>query len=229
MRLIIILLLSVVLTSLVLWAADHRTSVRLTTDKGDILIELYNETPRHRDNFIKLCQNHFYDSLIFHRVIAGFMIQTGDPKSKGADLNIPLGDGGPGYDLPAEIRFPQFFHKRGALAAARESDSTNPDRRSSGSQFYIVWGKRISNNELDDIATSVKLNTGQNLSWPDSIRLIYRKQGGTPYLDGQYSVFGEVVEGLDVVNKIQKAVTVDNDRPYHDVVILKTEVVHASH
>lgn len=138
MRLIIILLLSVVLTSLVLRAADHRTRVRLMTDKGDILIELYNETPRHRDNFIKLCQNHFYDSLIFHRVIAGFMIQTGDPKSKGADLNIPLGDGGPGYDLPAEIRFPQFFHKRGALAAARESDSTNPDRRSSGSQFYIV-------------------------------------------------------------------------------------------
>lgn len=210
---------------LALQAAEPRSRVRLTTNKGNIVVELYNETPLHRDNFIKLCRNHFYDSLLFHRVIENFMIQGGDPDSKNADLNTVLGEGGPGYELPAEIRFPQFFHKRGALAAAREADEANPERKSSGSQFYIVWGKRFTASELSDIAATMKQRTGSAPAWPDSIRQVYRKQGGAPHLDGQYTVFGEVVEGLDVVDKIQKTRTIENDRPYEDVVIIKTEIL----
>jgi cyclophilin family peptidyl-prolyl cis-trans isomerase len=220
-----LLLLCLALLSLALQAAEPRTRVRLTTNRGDIVVELYNETPVHRDNFIKLCQTHFYDSLLFHRVIENFMIQAGDPVSKHADLNTELGDGGPGYDLPAEIRFPQLYHKRGALAAAREGDEVNPERKSSGSQFYIVWGKRFTNSELSDISATVKQHTGLDLTWPDSIRQVYRKLGGTPHLDGQYTVFGEVVEGLDVVDKIQKTRTIEGDRPYDDIVIIKTEVL----
>lgn len=208
-----------------LHATNQRTQVVLHTNEGDITVELYNETPRHRDNFIRLCESHFYDSLLFHRVIRDFMIQAGDPDSRGADLNVDLGEGGPGYDLPAEIRFPQFFHRRGALAAAREGDRTNPERRSSGSQFYIVWGKRFSKSELDDIARAVKERTGESPNWPDSIRQVYRKQGGAPHLDGQYTVFGQVINGMEVVDRIQKQVTTDGDRPRRDILILSTEVI----
>lgn len=208
-----------------LHAANQRTHVVLHTNEGDITVELYNETPRHRDNFIRLCESHFYDSLLFHRVIRDFMIQAGDPDSRGADLNVDLGEGGPGYDLPAEIRFPQFFHRRGALAAAREGDRTNPERRSSGSQFYIVWGKRFSKSELDDVARAVKERTGESPNWPDSIRQVYRKQGGAPHLDGQYTVFGQVINGMEVVDRIQKQVTTDGDRPRRDILILSTEVI----
>ena len=183
---------------------------------------LYNETPMHRDNFVRLCREHFFDSLLFHRVIRDFMIQGGDPDSKGADLSDHLGEGGPGYDLPAEIRFPQLFHKRGVLAAAREGDDVNPKRMSSGSQFYIVWGKRFSKSEIKEMAARVKERTG--ISMPEDIQKVYMKQGGTPHLDGQYTVFGEVTDGLDVVDKIQRVATTDEDRPRNDVIILSTEV-----
>lgn len=223
-KIILVLSLCIGLSSF-LHAADRRTRVILHTNKGDITIELYNETPMHRDNFVRLCEEGFYDSLLFHRVIRDFMIQTGDPDSRGADLDADLGEGGPGYDLPAEIHFPQFYHRRGALAAAREGDATNPERRSSGSQFYIVWGKRFSKSELDDVAQAVSRRTHRAIEWPDSIRQVYRKQGGAPHLDGQYTVFGQVVDGLNVVDRIQKQTTTEKDRPYHDMIIVRTEVI----
>lgn len=209
------------------WAQEEklRPRVKIVTNKGDIVVELYNETPRHRDNFLRLCQTHFYDSLLFHRVIEKFMIQGGDPDSRGANFEKELGDGGPGYDLPAEIVFPKYFHKRGALAAAREPDEVNPERKSSGSQFYIVWGKRFSKAEIKEMADTVKERTKGKVIIPEEICQYYRKEGGTPHLDGQYTVFGEVVEGLDVVERIQKVATLENNRPFDDVLILSTQVI----
>ena len=201
---------------------DKCTHVVISTNMGDITVALYNETPIHRDNFIKLCQTHFYDSLLFHRVITDFMIQGGDPDSRGAIASKELGNGGPGYDLPAEINFPKFYHKRGALAAAREGDDVNPERRSSGSQFYIVWGKKFTKNEIKEITEKLE---EKQIQLPDSIKETYMKIGGTPHLDGQYTVFGEVTEGLNIVNHIQKVTTLDNDRPFNDVVILSTRVI----
>lgn len=203
-----------------------RTQVTLHTSHGDITVALYDETPVHRDNFVRLCREHFFDSLLFHRVIRDFMIQGGDPDSKGADLSDPLGEGGPGYDLPAEIHFPQLFHKRGALAAAREGDNENPQRMSSGSQFYIVWGKRFSKSEMREMTQRMKERAGVTI--PEDIQKYYMKQGGTPHLDGLYTVFGEVTEGLDVVDKIQRVATTEEDRPRLDVVILSTEVKDGS-
>ena len=144
MKKLLFVTLAVVLSLTANAKKEKRTTVELLTSKGKITIELYNETPLHRDNFIKLINGKFYDNLLFHRVIADFMIQGGDPDSKEAPQGKALGEGGPGYTVPAEIRFPVLFHKRGALAAAREGDITNPDRNSSGSQFYIVWGKTFT-------------------------------------------------------------------------------------
>lgn len=161
--------------------------VRLETTMGDIRIKLHDATPMHRDNFLKLCAEHFYDSLMFHRVIRSFMIQAGDPDSRHAKPYELLGDGGPGYDIPAEIVYPRFLHQRGVVAAARESDEENPERRSSGSQFYIVVGN-------------------------------------AKHLDGAYTIFGEVIEGIDNVLEIQRQDTDDNDRPLQDIRILKTVI-----
>lgn len=195
----------------------HETMILMETSEGTMKIKLYDGTPLHRDNFIKLAKEHFYDGLLFHRVIEGFMIQGGDPESKGADASKHLGSGGPGYTIPAEL-LPQYFHKKGALAAARTGDQGNPQRRSSGSQFYIVHGKTISEGQIKQLE-----NYGFVFS--DEQKRIYETIGGTPTLDAQYTVFGEVVEGLDVVDKIAGTETGTADRPKKDVVILKVSVV----
>ena len=193
----------------------QRAEVLLETTEGNIRIQLFNETPIHRDNFLRLVSNHFYDSLLFHRVIKDFMIQTGDPNSRHAEPGVSLGEGDIGYTLEPEFRMPQLFHQRGMVAMAREGDDVNPQRRSSGSHFYIVWGKTFSTRDLETIQQ--RLDTVKIT--PEMSR-IYRQIGGTPHLDGQYTVFGEVVEGMDVVDRIQRKDTDDNDRPVYDVRIL---------
>ncbi len=241
--------------------------VLIKTELGDIKIKLYNETPLHRDNFIKLVKEGFYNDTLFHRVIKNFMIQGGDPDSKGAPAGKSLGTGGPGYNIPAEIVYPQFFHKRGALAAARQADQVNPERESSGSQFYIVWGDTYNQGKLSQMEKQMsqmqeqtifdnlvkerksqimqmRKNKDQNglfelqeeliaLTKAESDKLgapkftpeqkeAYTTIGGTPHLDNQYTVFGEVVEGLDIVEKIQNTETGSGDRPKKDI---KIEVV----
>lgn len=245
------------------------TKVKLETTMGDIVVELYNETPQHRDNFVKLVQEGYYDGVLFHRVIKDFMIQTGDGNSKTAGPDATLGDGDPGYTIPAEFVYPKYFHKRGALAAARTGDQVNPERRSSGSQFYIVTGKIYSSDELkmmtQRLATVKKqdifrrlvnenhaqietlqrnqdnegLNELQNrliqqteaeaaqspFSLTDEQIDAYTSVGGTPHLDGQYTVFGQVIEGMDVVDRIQNAQTGRMDRPVSDIKIVKATIL----
>ena len=195
--------------------------VVLQTTMGDIRIALSDATPLHRDNFLKLVDEHFYDSLLFHRVIGRFMVQTGDPNSRRAEPGVTLGDDSTDYMVPAEIRTPQLFHRRGVVAAAREGDDVNPGRCSSGHQFYIVWGTTFSSQALDSIAKHVEEATCGKCMMTPEMRLTYRKTGGTPHLDGQYTVFGEVVEGLDVVERMQRVYTDDYDRPVDDVRIVK--------
>ena len=199
--------------------------VLLETTEGHIRIMLYDDTPIHRDNFLKLVDEHFYDSLLFHRVIKSFMIQTGDPKSRLAEPGETLGGGDLGYTLPAEIMTPTHYHARGAVAMAREGDAANPQRQSSACQFYIVWGKTYSTKELEAIQEKVLENTKGQTNISSEMFWTYRKTGGSPHLDGQYTVFGEVVEGLDVVEKIQKVFVDDYNRPVDDVRILKGEKV----
>ena len=221
-------LLMMLLAVMTAWAQteDPRPVVRLETDSGTVSIALYNETPIHRDNFLKLVGEGFYDGVLFHRVINRFMVQTGDSLSRHAAPGQELGDGFyEAYQLPAEFRFPQLFHKRGAVAAAREGDHVNPRRQSSMCQFYIVWGKKYSNNMMDDVEERIARNTGNIISFPKEVREIYMRQGGTPHLDGQYTVFGEVIEGLEVVDKIQWAETDDNARPLKDIRIIKATVI----
>jgi len=184
--------------------------VVISTSYGDMKIRLYNETPLHRDNFIKLVKEGYYDGTLFHRVINKFMIQGGDPNSKDAKPDAMLGNGGPSYTIPAEFNA-KYFHKKGVLAAAREGDNVNPLKASSGSQFYIVQGKVFTDAELDAIAA----RTGHVFS--KEIRDIYKSIGGAPHLDGSYTVFGEVYEGLDVIDKIAEAKTAIGDRPVQDI------------
>ena len=189
---VIILCLSAWLTTMAqVSEQSSRAEVLLETTEGNIRIALYNETPRHRDNFIRLVESHFYDSLLFHRVIPNFMIQAGDPDSRHAESGTLLGEGDLPYKLEPEILFPTIHHRYGSVAAAREGDDVNPNRLSSACQFYIVTRK-----------------------------------GGTPHLDGAYTVFGEVVEGMDVANRIQRQMRDDDDRPVYDVRILRAIVVH---
>ena len=248
---------------------EKMTKVELETSLGNIVVELYNETPQHRDNFIKLVETGYYDGVLFHRVIKDFMIQTGDGNSKTAGPDTGLGDGDPGYTIEAEFVYPKYFHKRGALAAARTGDQVNPERRSSGSQFYIVTGKIYSSDELkmmEDRLVNVKkqdifrrlvnenharieeLQKSQDQAAMQALQneLIqqteaeaaqhpfkmtdeqidaYTSIGGTPHLDGQYTVFGEVVEGMDVVDKIQNTTTGRMDRPTVDIRIVKARIV----
>jgi len=246
------------------------TLVRFETTYGDITVRLYPETSKHRDNFVKLVNKGFYNGVLFHRVIAGFMIQAGDPGSKTARLGVLLGAGDVGYTVPAEFIYPRYFHKRGALAAARESDDTNPLKASSGCQFYIVEGKTFSDYGLDSIETSKKeklevrlfqqlvnkrqgevnrFQSERNQSKLDGLRdsiltvvradmektksykltpqqrTDYKTLGGTPHLDGEYTVFGEVTEGLDIVERISKARTGQNNRPVEDIKVLKAEII----
>lgn len=242
------------------------TIVDLETTMGPIKIKLYDDTPQHRDNFVKLVKEGFYDGVLFHRVINDFMVQTGDPDSKEAQPGQMLGGGDPGYTLPAEIIYPKHYHKYGALAAARTGDNVNPERRSSSSQFYIVTGRKASQMELDRMAERAIVGERQELfrklfeQNKDSIKAMgdrgdreammelrqqmidsveksvparplpqemaqdYLTLGGTPHLDNQYTVFGEVVSGMETVEKIQKVETDGNDRPKEDVRIIKATI-----
>lgn len=202
-----------------------RREVLLKTSKGDIRIALYNETPLHRDNFIRLVKDGFYDGQLFHRVIYNFMIQAGDSASRNARPGQVLGDSPEGYKIAAEIRYPQLFHKRGAVAAARETDAANPERKSSASQFYIVYGRRFNDQMLDDEQRRLDRTTSGTVKLTPDVREAYKATGGTPHLDGQYTVFGEVIEGLDVVKEIDWADTDENARPKEDIRIIKAEVI----
>ena len=225
MRIFALLTWALLLPLSVMAQDEQQTSVVLETDSGNITMMLYNETPRHRDNFIALVNKGFYDGLLFHRVIGDFMIQTGDSISRNAPEGQLLGDGKyEAYKIPAEIRFPQIFHKRGSVAAAREGDKENPQRESSMCQFYIVWGKRYSGNMMDDVEERIARNTGELISFPQEVRDAYFQYGGTPHLDNQYTVFGEIVEGLDVVERIMRAKTDENDRPVTDIHIRRAYV-----
>ena len=185
--------------------------VMIHTDYGDIKIKLYEDTPKHRANFLKLVSEGYYDGQLFHRVIENFMIQGGDPNSKNADKGEMLGMGGPEYTIPAEFH-DQYYHKKGALAAARKGDAVNPDKRSSGSQFYIVQGQVMNESQLNAM---VSMGRHEPFT-PEQIK-DYTSLGGAPHLDGGYTVFGEVVEGLEVIDKIA-AVSVDSyNRPVEDV------------
>jgi len=204
---------------------DRRRDVLLQTNYGDITIRLSDSTPLHRDNFLKLVKVGFYDSVLFHRVIKNFMIQGGDPDSKHAAAGQPLGNGGPSYRIPAEFRA-TLFHKKGVIAAARDN---NPEKASSGSQFYIVQGKVFTNAGLDSVET-FRL---QGKKIPADQREAYTTIGGTPHLDQNYTVFGEVVKGVDVVDQIAAVETFKspdrtnplNDRPLQDVQIIRAKLV----
>lgn len=197
--------------------APEKCLVLLETNFGEMLIEVYEDTPEHRENFTKLIEEGFYEGLLFHRVIDGFMVQGGDPNSKNADENTRLGSGGPGYTIPAEID-PRFIHVKGALAAARTGDQVNPDRNSSGSQFYIVHGNSVTDASLDQIEYR------QGIEYTEEQREIYKENGGTPFLDMQYTVFGRVIEGLDVLDKIAETETKPGDRPVENVT-MKMKVI----
>ena len=202
---------------------DRKRDVLIQTTMGDIVIRLSDSTPLHRDNFLKLVKVGYYDSVLFHRVIKDFMIQTGDPNSKRAAAGQPLGNGGPGYTIPAEFRT-TLFHKKGVIAAARTGDNVNPQKASSGSQFYIVQGKVFTDAGLDSIETFRM--SGRKI--PVANREIYKTMGGTPQLDQGYTVYGEVVKGWDVVDKIaavQTSRAQDRDRPLQDVRIIKATLI----
>jgi peptidyl-prolyl cis-trans isomerase B (cyclophilin B) len=214
----------VVCTSLHVGAQTTTTEVLLKTTAGDIRIALYDETPQHRDNFLKLTKMGSYDSLLFHRVIKDFMVQSGDIFSKNAKPGQLLGMGDYDYTQEAEFRLPKIFHRRGTVAAAREGDHKNPERRSGASQFYIVWGKTYDDRRLDYIQTKLDSITGGTVQLTPEMREVYKTIGGAPHLDGQYTVFGEVTEGLDIIEKMQLVATDKNDRPLEDIRILKATV-----
>lgn len=242
------------------------TKVKISTSLGDITVRLYDETPLHRDNFLKLANEGFYNGLLFHRVIKNFMVQGGDPNSKGAAPGVQLGTGGPDYTIPAEFNR-ALIHKKGALAAARQGDEVNPERRSSGSQFYLVTGEIYSAGKLTQLEKQLQMQQLQGIfndlvvknrskilelrknrdnagimklqeelekearakdkemgapKYTDEQREIYTTIGGTPFLDQNYTVFGEVIEGLDVVDKIQLVATLPGDRPKEDVSMTMT-------
>jgi peptidylprolyl isomerase len=247
------------------------TLVRFKTTYGDITVMLYPETVKHHDNFVKLVNKGFYNGVLFHRVIADFMIQAGDPDSKNAKADAFLGSGDVGYTIPAEFIYPKYYHKRGALSAARQGDDTNPLKASSGCQFYIVEGKTFSDQGLDSIENNnkqklemklfqkivqtkqdevnkyrIERNQAKLNELRDSVLAVvhndmaknttykltenqrkdYKTIGGTPHLDGEYTVFGEVTKGLDIVTKISKTKTGRNDRPVEDIRVIKAEIIH---
>lgn len=202
---------------------DLRKDVMMVTDKGTMIIRLSDSTPLHRDNFIRLVQQRFYDSILFHRIIEHFMVQAGDPTSKRAAGDRQLGGGGPGYTVPAEIRA-SLFHKKGVIAAARTGDNINPLRASSGSQFYIVQGKVFTDAGLDSVET-FRLN-GRKI--PANQREVYKTLGGTPHLDLSYTIFGEVVEGMSVIDSLAAVPTnkaQGSDRPISNVKIIRARLV----
>ena len=199
--------------------------VQMQTTAGVIELRLYDETPKHRDNFLKLVEEQCFDSLLFHRVIKDFMIQGGDPASKYAPAGALLGEGDLGYTVEAEFMPEKYFHRRGVLAAAREGDDVNPTKASSASQFYIVWGKVYTKEELDAYKDYYRRRFGKELVLTPEQETAYTTVGGTPHLDGEYTVFGEVVSGLDVVDRIQNVSCDVNDRPIEDIRILKVAII----
>ncbi len=190
--------------------APHDCMVELETEFGNMTILLSDATPQHRDNFLKLAEQGFYDGLLFHRVIGGFMIQGGDPNSRDAKQNVMLGGGDPGYTIPAEFQ-DTLAHVKGMLAAARTGDSVNPQKRSSGSQFYIVQGRPVDDRTLD------AMEAQKNFHYTKEQRAAYKELGGTPFLDRDYTVFGRVIKGLEVIDKIAQVETERGDRPKKDV------------
>lgn len=202
-----------------------RTEVDIETTMGHIRVALYNETPKHRDNFLKLAKRGYYDGTLFHRVIKGFMAQAGDSTTRHAKPGAEVGGYSPNYTVPAEFRFPTLFHKRGALAAAREGDAENPKRASSSSQFYLVWGYIWDDKNLDKVQQGLWARTDSTVTLTPEVREAYKTIGGTPHLDGQYTVFGEITEGLDVLEKIQAVATDEKDRPVEDVRITKIKLI----
>ena len=220
----LVLLLLVAVATPAQTAAEGSVEVTLETTAGTIRLLLYDATPLHRDNFVKLVSMHVYDSVLFHRVIEGFMIQGGDPTSRYAAPGQLLGNGDFDYTVPAEMRLPQIYHRRGSLAMARESDDVNPDRASSACQFYIVWGKTFSDDELDRVQERLDTLYGEPVTLTDEMRAVYKTVGGTPHLDGGYTVFGEVTQGIEVVEAIQRRPTDANDRPLDDVRIVRAVV-----
>ena len=249
---------------------EKETVLKIETSMGDIKVKLYNETPKHRDNFIKLAKDGTYNGTLFHRVIKDFMVQAGDPESKNAPKGKMLGSGDVGYTVPAEFVYPKYFHKKGALSAARQGDEVNPKKESSGCQFYIVTGKvfndstllnmeqqknqnkvteafnALAQKHMKEIYKMRKANDQYGLYalqdtlfiqaeaeaakqpdfhfTPEQIKA-YTTVGGTPHLDGEYTVFGEVVEGMDIVDKIQQVKTDRSDRPEEDVKIINVSVI----
>ena len=202
--------------------ASSQTSAHtllIETTKGKMKCILYEQTPMHADNFIQLVNDGIYNGVLFHRVIKDFMIQTGDPDSKNAAKGTLVGSGGPGYRVPAEFH-PDLYHKKGALAAARQGDQTNPNRESNGSQFYIVQGEVFSDEQLDQMESS-----GAHIKFTAEQRMYYKSQGGTPHLDYGYTVFGEVIEGIEVIDAIAAEPTDERDRPLEDVKIIKITVL----
>ena len=249
---------------------EKETVLKIETSMGDIKVKLYNETPKHRDNFIKLAKDGTYNGTLFHRVIKDFMVQAGDPESKNAPKGKMLGSGDVGYTVPAEFVYPKYFHKKGALSAARQGDEVNPKKESSGCQFYIVTGKVFNDSTLlnmEQQKNQNKVTEAFNALAPKHMKEIYKMRkandqdglyalqdtlfiqaeaeaakqpdfhftpeqikayttvGGTPHLDGEYTVFGEVVEGMDIVDKIQQVKTDRSDRPEEDVKIINVSVI----
>jgi cyclophilin family peptidyl-prolyl cis-trans isomerase len=203
-----LLLLTALLGTLAATAQEKRTYALLTTPYGDIKVLLYDATPRHRDNFVKLAEERFYDQLMFHRIIENFIVQGGDPESRNAGPLQTLGTGGPGYLLDPE--FGAGVHIRGALAAARQDNEKNPEKKSSGSQFYLVQGEPVTDADLD------QWEGERGIRYTPEQRARYKEMGGLPYLDNEYTVFGEVVEGLDVLARMSQAGTGRYNRPVED-------------
>lgn len=248
---------------------EKETLLKIETSLGAIKVKLYNETPKHRDNFIKLAKDGMYNGTLFHRVIKDFMVQAGDPDSKNAPKGKMLGSGDVGYTVPAEFVYPKYFHKKGALSAARQGDDANPKKESSGCQFYIVTGKVYNDSTLlsmEHQKNEGKVNTAFNALAQKHMKEIYKMRkdndeeglyalqdkllaeaeveaakqpdfhftpeqieaystvGGTPHLDGEYTVFGEVIEGMDIIDKIQQVKTDRSDRPEEDVKIINVSV-----
>lgn len=202
-----------------------RHEVMLETTAGNIRLQLYNETPKHRDNFLAFVKKGYYDGNLFHRVIADFMIQTGDSTTRHSQAGERVGMYAPAETIPAEIVFPKYFHKRGSLCAARTADNINPERASSSTQFYIVWGRTFTERQMEVVKERVALQTQGKVQLTDSIIQYYQTQGGTPHLDGQYTVFGEVVDGLNIVDAIQRTPTDSFDRPLSDVRIIRAYII----
>lgn len=211
-------------------SVPNETRVEMITSEGTLILKLYNETPLHRDNFKKLVDNKFYDGIKFHRVINGFMAQAGDPNSKKDDFKGQLGQNSEGETIPAEIN-PNLFHKKGALSAARMGDNVNPEKKSSGSQFYIVQGRKLSLKQLTQMESNINQKVKHyqqlenNFQFSDTAKKIYQEIGGTPFLDNGYTVFGEVTQGLQIIDKICSAKTDRGDQPISAITILSARII----